>query len=58
MQAIEEAAKLLARQPGASKRALAVHHRRPDGRCNGCYTTLVWWPCVLAAIALRTEEIG
>jgi hypothetical protein len=51
------AAALLADQPGAVQRILAVHHARWDGHCAGCFHVPPHWPCTLAAIARRALQI-
>jgi hypothetical protein len=55
--AVEAAAQLMATNPGAGERALAVHARREDGRCGGCTTRLTWWPCAIASIARRAVAL-
>lgn len=50
---IEVAARFLAAQPGAADRVLAAHRRAPDGRCTGCGSRRVRWPCSTAVIARR-----
>lgn len=55
--AIEAAAQLMATNPGAGERALELHARRPDGRCAGCTTRLIWWPCAIASIARRAVAL-
>lgn len=52
---IETAVAFMAAQDGAVQRVLAVHRRRPDGRCTGCVYRLTWWPCTVAGIAIRVE---
>lgn len=53
VECIDIAARFLAAQPGAVERALAKHRRGDDGRCTGCVSTLTWWPCATASIAMR-----
>jgi hypothetical protein len=48
---IEVAARFVASQPGGPQRALALHHRRPDGTCAGCQHAPTPWPCTTATIA-------
>ncbi len=54
---IDVAAQLLAREPGAVARALSSHARSSNGRCGGCRTRPVPWPCSTAAIALTAREL-
>ena len=55
---IDAAARLMATNPGADKRVLAMHRRRSDGYCTGCWTRPTKWPCGVASVALRVGEIG
>ena len=48
---IREAARLVGGNAGEAERLLRVHHERPDGRCSGCGSHLIHWPCVMVAIA-------
>lgn len=50
--AFTAAAELLAADPGAVQRALAAHHRAPNGRCAAC-GPVGRWPCAVATIAHR-----
>lgn len=54
---IVEAARLVLSNAGAADRLLAAHRPRADGRCHGCGSTLVHWPCVMVAIARRAHEL-
>lgn len=55
---ITEAARLVASDPGAAHRLLAVHVAGPDGRCRACGQQLVAWPCVLVAIARQALRVA
>jgi hypothetical protein len=48
---IREAARLVGDNAGEAERLLGIHRERPDGRCAGCGSHLVHWPCVMVAIA-------
>lgn len=48
---IREAAQLIGGNVGEAERLLDVHQERPDGRCAGCTSHLIHWPCVMVAIA-------
>ncbi|MCY7344035.1 MAG: hypothetical protein LH603_19910 [Pseudonocardia sp.] len=54
---IDEAAILVATQPGAAARLRARHRSRGDGCCTGCGPTLVPWPCVHITIADRADHL-
>jgi hypothetical protein len=54
---IDAAARFLAAEPGAAERALENHRRSPDGRCAGCRTRPVDWPCSTASIALAAQAL-
>jgi hypothetical protein len=54
---IVEAATLVAANTGAAERLLAAHHPKPDGRCHGCGSHLIHWPCVLVAIAHQAQAL-
>jgi hypothetical protein len=53
---IQVAARFLAGEPGAVRRALRTHRQRRDGCCTACPPG-THWPCVVAAIARCAEEI-
>lgn len=53
---ITAAAQFMAAQPGAARRALAVHRPDASGRCIGCGHRGVAWPCVVVEIARRSQE--
>ena len=48
---IREAAQLVRGNVGEAERLLGAHRERPDGRCAGCGSHLIHWPCVMVAIA-------
>lgn len=54
---ITEAARLVLSNLGEPERLLAAHHPRKDGRCHGCGSALVAWPCVMVAIARRAQVL-
>ena len=54
---IIEAARLVAADVGAAERLLSTHHPTPDGRCHGCRSHLIHWPCVLVVIARQAQEL-
>jgi hypothetical protein len=47
---IDAAARFLSAQPGAVRRTLATHRRRPDGYCSSCLP-VARWPCTMASVA-------
>ncbi len=55
---IDQAARLVARNPGAAQRLLVAH--RPDrlGRCSGCGQHPPQWPCALVAVGVRARELS
>jgi hypothetical protein len=55
--ALSEAARLVAAQPGAVARLRARHVAREDGRCQACGPTTPW-PCVHITIARRAEALA
>jgi hypothetical protein len=55
---IDVAARFLAAEPGAVERAFEAHRRQSDGRCTGCRTRPVTWPCSTASIALAARALG
>ena len=54
---IEAAALFLASEPAAVERALAVHRAGEDGRCVGCGSAGVRWPCAVVSGARRGLEL-
>jgi hypothetical protein len=54
---IDEAARFLAAEPDAVRRALATHRPRPDGSCRACGEAAIRWPCVVAVCAQRAAEL-
>lgn len=54
---IDEAARFLATEPDAVRRALATHRPRPDGCCRACGEAAIRWPCVVAVGAKRAAEL-
>ena len=54
---ITEAARLVVCNEGEAERLLTVHLRREDGRCGGCGSHLIHWPCVMVAIARQAQEL-
>lgn len=57
---IETAARILATQPPDARAALADHIPLSDGNCTACTRSgyrLAKWPCSMAAIAKRIDQI-
>ncbi len=54
---IDEAAILVAAQPGGADRLRARHRRRANGLCTGCGSAHVRWPCVQVIIADRADQV-
>lgn len=55
---LDEAALLVAGQPGAAQRIRSRHRRRMDTSCSGCGDHVrTGWPCVLIAIAHLSDTI-
>ncbi|MBC8090490.1 MAG: hypothetical protein H7Y15_00785 [Pseudonocardia sp.] len=53
----DQAARLVARNPGAAQRLLAAHPPDRRGRCSGCGHKPPQWPCALVAVAERAREL-
>lgn len=57
MACIDAAARYLASEPDAVRRALAAHRPNEDGNCAGCGSHPGRFPCATAASARRALEL-